>query len=124
MKNNIIKFIFIYLVSSQFIYAEIITPYEAYKLALDNSNKLKSKEYQVLSKKEALNQYYARLYPTVSASINYNDTNYERNELIKSSNPKVNEVSLDYMINLRQTLYDREVYTKIDLEKREQSYLI
>ncbi len=118
MKNNIIKFIFICFVSSQFVYAEMISPYEAYKLALDNSNKLKSKEYQVLSKKEGLNQLYARLYPTVSASINYNDTNYERNELIRSSNPKVNEVSLDYMVSLRQTLYDHEIYTKIKLEKK------
>jgi outer membrane protein len=118
MKNNIIKIIFICLVFSQFIYSEMITPFEAYKLALDNSNELKAKEYQVLSKEEALNQYYARLYPTVSASINYNDTNYERNELIRSSNPKVNEVSLDYMVSLRQTLYDHELYTKIDVEKK------
>ncbi len=118
MKNNIIKFALTLLVLGQFIYAETITPFAAYKLALDNSNKLKANEYQVLSKEESLNQYYAKLYPTVSASINYNDTNYERNELINSSNPKVNELSLDYMISLRQTLYDHELYTKIDVEKK------
>lgn len=120
MKNNILKFSLFCVLSSQVAFAELITPYQAYNLALEHSNKLKSKHYQVLAKKEALNQQYARLYPTVSASVNYNNTHFERNELSSSYayEPKVEETSLDYAINLRQTLYDHEIYTKIDTEKK------
>lgn len=118
MKNNLIivclGILFFYNISS----AQVVTPYEAYSLALEKSNRLKSMSYQLKSKDEALNQYYARLYPTVSASINYNDSRYEINELQVRNNYDVTEVSLDYMISLRQTIFDWELFSVINVENK------
>lgn len=118
MKNNLIKQIVLFCSFCYGLNAEIITPNKAYEMATNTSHKLKSNHYNMLSKKEAINQYYARLYPKIGASINYNEVNYEVNELQLRNEYDIDETSTDYSVYWQQVLYDKEILTKIDVEKK------
>lgn len=118
MKNKIIKNIFIPLVlSSSYLFADLITPSIAYDLALKNSNELKSSKFQLESQEEELNQTSANLYPQINASVTYNDVSNELNKLQNSSNNNINEDSTDLTLSLRQTIYNKEIYTRLDTEE-------
>lgn len=63
-----------------------------------------------------MNKVKAKFYPQIDATLDYNSTDYELNELL--SNDKYNEESMDYTIKLRQSIYNQETYTKLALEKK------
>ena len=115
MKNKIILFC---LLSFNSLYAQVLFPSEAYDLALKNSNQIQSSTFKLEAKKEDLNQWYSKYYPQIDFTIDYNDTDFEYNELTNRTNYDITEKSLDTALSLRQSLYNNETITKIDLEKK------
>lgn len=118
MKNKLIKVGFFLVVFSFALKAELLLPSKVYELAVVNSNKIKSTEFRIKSKKEDLNQIKARFYPQLDMSLDYSNTDFERNELVNASTMKFNEESIDYSIRLKQSIYNDETYTKLALEKK------
>ncbi len=119
MKNNYKKIFFLALFFTKtLLFAEIITPSLAYKLAIENSNELKSSKFQLESKKENLNQIKAELYPQVNISAAYNNILNKANTLQKRSNYNIKENSTDLTLSISQNIYNKEIYTKLDLEEK------
>ena len=115
MKNKILS---LALLSASFLSANVLLPSQAYQLALENSNKIKSSSLQLDSKKEDLNQLNSKYYPQIDLTLDYNDTDFEYNELHNRTDFHVTEKSLDYIVSLRQSLYNHETNTKVDLESK------
>lgn len=115
MKNNILISC---LLTANILTANVLLPSAAYDLALKNSNKIKSSSHQVDAKKEDLNQFISRYYPQIDLTIDYNDTDFEYNELSNRSNYDITEKSLDYTLSLRQSLYNHETDTKLNVERK------
>ena len=115
MKNKII-ISSILLINS--LYANVLLPSAAYELALTNSNEIKSNSLQLESKKEDLNQLLSKYYPQIDLTFDYNHTDYEYNELQNRTNYDITEKSLDSILSLRQSIYNRETNTKVDLERK------
>lgn len=118
MKNKIFLSILLLSVFTINVNAEVIALKDIYKAAIINSNKLQSSKFQFESKKEDINQVRSRLYPQINFTIDYNNVDFKRNDNIRTTQPEVNEKSLDYILSLQQTLYSHETYTSIDLEKK------
>ena len=97
--------------------ASYTTPSDAYKAAINNSTKVSSSKYQYQSKEESLNEVYAKLYPQIEGSVSLSRTDYERNDLINSSDHYVKEESTDLNISLDQVLFDQSLFSQIDVEK-------
>ncbi len=118
MKNN--KFllsIFVASLITSYIQANTLTITQAYKLALENDNGLKSLEYQFKSNQENINQIEASLYPQINATIISSKTDYEINNLQFRTDYDVSEKSTDYGISLNQVIYNEDLSTKIEMEK-------
>ncbi len=116
MKNKktiLLSFIFF----STFLYAKDLTLMEAYNLALSKSNKILSSKYVSQSRKEDINQTKAALYPQLSAKVSYGNRFSHMSELINKDKKPERERSLDYTLSLRQSIYDPELYSKIEMEK-------
>lgn len=117
MKNNFSRILLSTLLLGSVANASFTTPSDAYKAAIDNSTKISSSNYQFQSREENLEQVYAKLYPQLDSSISYSRTKYERNELLGSREPNVQEESTDIGINLSQVIYDPVLFSQIDVEK-------
>ena len=117
MKNNFPKVLLATLIYGSAASASYTTPSDAYKAAINNSTKVSSSKYQYQSKEEGLNEVYARLYPQIEGSVSLSRTDYERNDLINSSDPYVKEESTDLNISLEQVLFDQSLFSQIDVEK-------
>ncbi|MEA3354514.1 MAG: TolC family protein [Campylobacterota bacterium] len=118
MKSSILKLsLFALFACGYSLSAQVLTPADAYQKALENSHEIKSSFYQYKSKEEGVNQVKARLYPQINAALSHSVTDYEINHLQTISNRDVTETSTDYKLTLKQSLYNHETYTKIDLEK-------
>lgn len=117
MKN---KFIILFLfLSFDNLLSSTLTFSKAYELALKNSNNIKSATYKFNSSQEDLNQYKSRLYPQINGSVSYSKSKRELNHELNVSNYEESEKSLDYGISLNQTIYDAEIYSKINVEKKD-----
>jgi len=116
MKNNFnILFASLFLSVSS-LYGQLLFPSDAYNLAVENSNSIKATQFELEARKEDLNQHIAQKYPQIDFSIDWNKTDFKRNSKIKSSTPKFDETSLDFMFTLNQAIYNKEIDTKLDIE--------
>jgi len=100
--------------------ADVLFPSASYNLALKNSNSIKSSTLQLESKKEDLHQWSSKYYPQIDLTIDYNDTDYELNKkrFVLGNKYNKREKSLDSTISLRQSLYNHEIETKLNVEKK------
>lgn len=114
MKNKLYKSLYFSLFVSTFLFGRVLTLEEAYTLTIQNSNELKSINYQVDAKKEDINQVKSRFYPQVNFSLSYNKMDYTENYFSK----EVEEQTTEYAITLRQMIYNHESYTSLDVEKK------
>jgi len=122
MKNSIILMVVFFIIAIK-LQADMLLPSEVYKLAIKNSNKLKSIQLNNDAKKEDINQIKAQYYPQVDLMVDWNKANFERNDLIFSRNPRFSESSLDYTFSLKQKILDFETDTKLKVEnKRSELY--
>lgn len=116
MKNSVFVLLLSILCSS--LYAQNLTFSKAYDLALAKSNKILSSKYTFQSRKEDINQVKAGLYPQLSSKISYGNRYSHLNELLNRADDGERERSLDYSISLNQSIYDPELYSKIEMEKQ------
>ncbi len=116
MKNSVFVLLLSILCSS--LYAQNLTFSKAYDLALAKSNKILSSKYTFESRKEDINQTKAALYPQLSSKISYGNRYSHLNELLNRADDGERERSLDYSISLNQSIYDPELYSKIEMEKQ------
>ena len=117
MKNSKLLYVFVTLCFSVVLNAETLTITKAYELSLENSNDLKSTNYQVESKKENINQVKSELYPRVNFSASHSKTDFEINHLQNRVDYEQIETSTDYTISLNQTIYNKELFSKINMEE-------
>jgi len=116
MKN---KLLILCTVTLSSLYADVLYPSSAYTLALQNANTIKSSILQIDAKKEDLNQWSSKYYPQIDFTVDYNTFDYETNNNA-SFNPGTEELerSLDYTLALRQSIYNHETRTKVELERK------
>jgi len=114
MKNNqFIKILFLVTLFVSYANAEVLLFTQAYDLALKNANKIKSSDFQAKSNEEKINQEKSRLYPQVNLSAYYRKTAYKQNNL---RNTTINQGIYNGTLSLKQSIYNPEVYSKIDME--------
>ena len=90
----------------------------AYNLALENSNQLQSVKYMHLSDKEDIKQEKAALYPQLDLSGYYKKTRYVANP----TDRKTKQGLLNYTLSLKQSLYNSDIYSRIDMQKLRSKY--
>lgn len=90
----------------------------AYDLAIKNSNQLHSKEYSHYADKELINQEKSGLYPQINLSAYYKKTNYYSNP----SDKLTKQGLFNYTVSLKQTIYNANNYSRIDLQKLRSKY--
>ncbi len=116
MKNKLLNSIVILSIGVG-LYASPLSISKAYQLSLENSNDIASSNYQVQATKEDINQIKSNLYPQISSSISYSNTDYEINHLQRRVDYGINEKSTDYSISLNQTIYNKEIYSKLNSQR-------
>ncbi|RXK12297.1 hypothetical protein CP965_11060 [Halarcobacter mediterraneus] len=116
MKNSV--FVLLLSIFCSSLYAQNLTFSKAYDLALAKSNKILSSKYTFQSNKEGVTQAKAGLYPQLSSKISYGNRYSHMNELLNRRDDGERERSLDYSISLNQSIYDPELYSKIEMEKQ------
>jgi outer membrane protein len=116
MKNKYFNFIIFLFAVNLNANIDILLPSKAYELALKNSNEIKSSDYQLKAKEENINQVESKLKPRIDISISHSKTDYEMNSLQIRNNYDISEDSTDVTFSLKQTLYDKEIYSNIKLE--------
>ena len=94
--------------------AEVLTPSKAYEYALLNANDIQSAVYQAESRKESITQEKSKLYPQINFSAYYKKSDYEYSESYGGNNIKQGLGS--YTMSLRQSIYNPEIYSKINME--------
>ncbi len=98
--------------------AEVLTFSKAYELALENANTLRSSKYVAEAEKEKINQEESQLYPQINLAATYKKTEYE-------SNPTKNMTRqglITYSLTARQSIYNPEVYTRVDMQESRSKY--
>jgi len=98
--------------------AEVLNFSRAYGLALENANHIKSSVYVSEAEKEKINQEESQLYPQINLSTSYKKTEYE-------SNPSKNMTRqglITYSLTARQSLYNPEVNSRIDMQESRSKY--
>jgi len=93
--------------------AEVLNFSRAYELALDNANNIRSSIYVAEAEKEKINQENSQLYPQINLTTSYKKTEYE-------TNPTKNIVRQGLItgsITARQTIYNPEVLSRIDMQE-------
>jgi len=90
----------------------------AYDLAIKNSNQLQSAKFMNLADKETINQEKAALYPQIDLSAYYKKTEYVANP----NNRITRQGLLNYTLSLKQSIYNADVYSKIDMQKLRSKY--
>lgn len=119
MKNNItIKLIFLLSFFANYASAEVLVFSKAYELALENANDIKSSLYLSQSDKEKIKQEESQLYPQINLSAYYKKTEYVSNP----ENYKTKQGLMNYTLSVRQSVYNPEIYSKIDIQKSKSEY--
>lgn len=90
----------------------------AYQLAIKNSNQLQSIKFMHLSDKEDIKQEKAALYPQLDLSGYYKKSEYVANP---SAN-KTRQGLFNYTLSLKQSIYNADIYTRIDMQKLRSKY--
>ncbi|HIP54285.1 MAG TPA: TolC family protein [Sulfurimonas autotrophica] len=90
----------------------------AYDLAMQNANQLQSAKYMHLSDKEAVAQEKAALYPQIDLSAYYKKTRYVANP----DETVTRQSLLNYTLSLKQSIYNAETWSRIDMQKLRSKY--
>jgi outer membrane protein len=96
--------------------SDTLTITKAYELAIKNANELKSTNYQYKSIKESVNQQKAGLLPQVNLSASYGKNDYELNRRQDRADYSLGGDTKNYSLSITQSIYDKEMRTKVDLE--------
>lgn len=118
MLNKKLTLFFVFALLSTILSAEELLFSAAYNLALKNSNQLQSAKYMHLSDKEDIKQEKAALYPQIDLSGYYKKTRY----VVNPSGRKTRQGLFNYTLSLKQSLYNADVYSKIDMQKLRSKY--
>ena len=98
--------------------AEVLNFSRAYGLALENANHIRSSIYVSEAEKEKIKQEESQLYPQINFS-----TSYKKSEL--EANPTGNitrQGLITYSLSARQSIYNPETYTRIDMQESRSKY--
>jgi len=119
MKNNKIIYATILFSLTTTLSAYTLTISTAYELSLDNSNEIKSSAYQIKASDESINQIYSKLYPNINFSASHSRTDFELNHQNYRFDNEYEQIETitDYTISLDQTIYNKDIFSKIDIEK-------
>ena len=119
MKSSItIKLIFLLSSFVNIVNAEVLVFSNAYELALENANDIKSSIYLSQSDKERINEEESQLYPQINLSAYYKKTEYVSNP----ENYKTRQGLMNYTFSVRQSVYNPEIYSRIDMQKSRSEY--
>jgi len=110
------------LLSSTFLSATTLTFSEAYNLALENANSIKSTKYLAEADKEKITQEKSQLYPQLRLSLSYKSSNYEYHKDFPSNVDNIKQNQFNGTITLRQPIYAPETYSRIDMQKSRSKY--
>lgn len=116
--SKLISGLFLLGLSASFLNAEVLLFSKAYELALQNANDLKSSIYVSKSDKEKIKQEESQLYPQINLSGYYKKSEYV-------SNPAQNTTRqglLNYTLSLRQSIYNPEIYARIQAQEARSKY--
>jgi len=98
--------------------AEVLNFSRAYELALENSNAIKSSVYLSKSDKEKIKQEESQLYPQVNLSASYRKSDYTTNPTKHVTKQGLKT----YSITARQSIYNPEVYSRINMQESRSEY--
>lgn len=98
--------------------AEVLNFSRAYELALENANQIRSSVYVSQAEREKINQEESQLYPQVNFSTSYKKSEYEPNP----SRDKIRQGLVTHSLTARQSIYNPEVYTRIDAQTSRSNY--
>ncbi|EQB34347.1 hypothetical protein M947_11295 [Sulfurimonas hongkongensis] len=115
-KNALSFFLSIVLCSS--VGADVLNFSRAYELALENANNIRSSIYVAEAEKEKINQENSQLYPQINLSASYKKTEYEANP----TKDMTRQGLITYSATLRQSIYNPEVLSRIDMQERRSKY--
>jgi len=119
MKSNRVIFsIFLLNIFVSSVYAEVLNFSRAYERALENSNSIKSSVYLSKSDKEKIIQEESQLYPQVNLSASYRKSEYTTNPTKHVTKQGLKT----YSITARQSIYNPEVYSRIDMQESRSEY--
>ncbi|MEA3315535.1 MAG: TolC family protein [Campylobacterota bacterium] len=104
-------------ISNSAIASQMLTISDAYKLGLENSNVMRSANYQLKANKEKVNQVKAEFYPQINGTVIHSKTDYEINKLIQTPEPKISETITEYKVTLTQPIYNPQTLAKVGIEK-------
>jgi len=114
MKNNkLITALFLLSSFTSFVNADVLLFTQAYELALQNANEIKSANYQVMANSQKVEQEKSRLYPQVNLSGSYRKAKYQYSN---SGIDAIDQSLFNATISLQQSIYNPEIYSKIDME--------
>lgn len=111
MKSKII-ILWLSLVPSMALQAQVLTISEAYRAALENSKNIKASVYEAEAFKQRVEQTEAELYPQVFLSGAYGKKEYGSNGFAKFSN---------YALSLQQAIYNPAITRQLDVEEAQAS---
>ncbi len=98
--------------------AEVLNFSKAYGLALENANHIRSSVYVSEAEREKIKQEESQLYPQVNFSSSYKKSEYEPNP----SRDTIRQGLITYSMTARQSIYNPEVYTRIDMQESRSNY--
>lgn len=93
--------------------ADVLLFTQAYELALQNANEIKSSSYQLQANSQKVEQEKSRLYPQVNLSGSYRKAKYSFSD---TNREPINQALFNGTLTLQQSLYNPEIYSKIDME--------
>lgn len=98
--------------------AEVLTFSSAYALALEHSNEIKSLEYSAMAEEEKIDQEKSGYLPQVNLSSYYRKSEYK----VNPSKNKIKQGLINYTATLRQSIYNKEVYSRVDAQEARSRY--
>lgn len=119
MKSSRVALAFFTLCIASYLNAEVLLFSQAYKLALENANDIKSSEYMAAIEKERINQEKAALYPQINLSAYYRKTEYVFNNATQNS---LQQGLINGGLSIRQSVYNPEIYSRIAIQKNRSKY--
>lgn len=118
MKSSILFKLLLLTLFVSCINAEVLNFSRAYELALENANAIKSSSYMSQSDKEKITQEEAQLYPQVNLSAFYKKSEYVSNP----AQNKTRQGLMNYSLTAKQSLYNPEIYSRIDIQESRSEY--
>ena len=115
MKTNL-KYGLFFVLISIYANAEVLVFSKAYQLALENANSIKASVFMAESTKERIAQEESRLYPQVNLSAYYKKSEYKYNPTYNNSGTTIDQGLINYSLSVKQSVYNAETYSRIDLE--------